>query len=55
MLLVDHFHANDTIEVEVLYTPESCTRKSVSGDYIRYHYNGTLQDGTLFDSRSADL
>ncbi|KAG7237114.1 hypothetical protein INR49_032787 [Caranx melampygus] len=21
-----------------------------AGDYIRYHYNGTFQDGTAFDS-----
>ncbi|KAG5280118.1 hypothetical protein AALO_G00085170 [Alosa alosa] len=50
VVLVDHFHTNDTVVSEILYTPELCSRKSVSGDYIRYHYNGTLQDGTLFDS-----
>ncbi|XP_063040982.1 peptidyl-prolyl cis-trans isomerase FKBP10-like [Engraulis encrasicolus] len=50
VLLVDMFNANDTVEVAVQYKPESCTRKSVAGDYIRYHYNGTLRDGTPFDN-----
>ncbi|XP_062389002.1 peptidyl-prolyl cis-trans isomerase FKBP10 [Sardina pilchardus] len=50
VVLVDHFHANDTVVSESLYVPKLCPRKSVSGDYMRYHYNGTLQDGTLFDS-----
>ncbi|CAB1350624.1 unnamed protein product [Coregonus sp. 'balchen'] len=30
--------------------PQPCLRKSVSGDFIRYHYNGSLLDGTFFDS-----
>ncbi|KAL2100822.1 hypothetical protein ACEWY4_002583 [Coilia grayii] len=50
VLLVDMFNANDTVEVKAQYVPESCTRKSAVGDYIRYHYNGTLQDGTPFDN-----
>lgn len=55
VLLVDHFNANDTVVVETQLVPEPCPRKSTVGDYIRYHYNGTLQDGTAFDNRSADV
>ncbi|KAG7261360.1 hypothetical protein CRUP_022152 [Coryphaenoides rupestris] len=29
----------------------TCTRKVEVSDFVRYHYNGTLLDGTLFDSR----
>ncbi|KAJ8251251.1 hypothetical protein GJAV_G00218970 [Gymnothorax javanicus] len=50
VLLVDLFNPTDDITVDELKVPESCTRKSVAGDFIRYHYNGTFQDGTPFDS-----
>jgi len=50
-LLVDVFNANDDLMVEVKEVPEGCARRTASGDYIRYHYNGTFQDGTAFDSR----
>nr|XP_020463075.1 peptidyl-prolyl cis-trans isomerase FKBP10 isoform X1 [Monopterus albus] len=50
VLLVDVFNPKDDLIVEVKEVPEGCTRKTVTGDYIRYHYNGTFQDGTAFDS-----
>uniref|UniRef100_A0A3B1IKP4 peptidylprolyl isomerase n=1 Tax=Astyanax mexicanus TaxID=7994 RepID=A0A3B1IKP4_ASTMX len=50
VLLVDVFNVKDDLQVEVQDVPQSCRRKSQAGDYIRYHYNGTFQDGTLFDS-----
>uniref|UniRef100_A0A674MXW6 peptidylprolyl isomerase n=1 Tax=Takifugu rubripes TaxID=31033 RepID=A0A674MXW6_TAKRU len=43
-------HPSDGITVTNQIVPDSCTRKSVSGDFIRYHYNGSLLDGTFFDS-----
>ncbi|KAI5090964.1 peptidyl-prolyl cis-trans isomerase FKBP10 isoform X1, partial [Silurus meridionalis] len=49
-LLIDVFNVKDDVQVEVLYVPQPCKRKSKKGDFIRYHYNGTFQDGTLFDS-----
>lgn len=33
--------------------PQPCRRKAVLGDFIRYHYNATFQDGTIFDSSYA--
>ncbi|XP_034566734.1 peptidyl-prolyl cis-trans isomerase FKBP10 [Notolabrus celidotus] len=50
VLMVDMFNPKDDLIVEVKEVPEGCTRRTVTGDYIRYHYNGTFQDGTAFDS-----
>uniref|UniRef100_A0A8C4Z5R8 peptidylprolyl isomerase n=1 Tax=Gadus morhua TaxID=8049 RepID=A0A8C4Z5R8_GADMO len=50
ILLVDIHNAKDNITVENQVVPESCTRKSVVGDYMRYHYNGTFLNGVTFDT-----
>ncbi|XP_056143308.1 peptidyl-prolyl cis-trans isomerase FKBP10 isoform X2 [Lampris incognitus] len=50
VLVVDLFNPKDDLIVEVKEMPESCTRKTKVGDYVRYHYNGTFQDGSAFDS-----
>ncbi|XP_032393903.1 peptidyl-prolyl cis-trans isomerase FKBP10 [Etheostoma spectabile] len=50
VLLVDVFNPKDDLVVEVKEVPKGCSRRTVTGDYIRYHYNGTFQDGTAFDS-----
>lgn len=51
VLLVDVFNPKDDLIVEVKEVPDGCVRRSAVGDYIRYHYNGSFQDGTPFDSR----
>ncbi|CAI5788147.1 peptidyl-prolyl cis-trans isomerase FKBP9 [Podarcis lilfordi] len=48
--LLDLHNPKDSIAVEQQYVPETCERRSQVGDFLRYHYNGTLLDGTLFDS-----
>ncbi|KAL4617180.1 peptidyl-prolyl cis-trans isomerase FKBP9-like [Arapaima gigas] len=50
VVLLDLHNPKDSIAVEKQQVPESCPRKSKAGDYMRYHYNGTLLDGTPFDS-----
>ncbi|XP_064421402.1 peptidyl-prolyl cis-trans isomerase FKBP10 [Latimeria chalumnae] len=50
VLMVDFHNPKDGVTVEDQMVPEGCKRKSVSGDFMRYHYNGSLMDGTLFDS-----
>ncbi|XP_014814686.1 PREDICTED: peptidyl-prolyl cis-trans isomerase FKBP10 isoform X2 [Calidris pugnax] len=50
VLLVDFHNPKDSVFLEHLEVPESCKRRAVTGDFVRYHYNGTLMDGTLFDS-----
>lgn len=51
VLLVDVHNPKDNITIENLVVPESCTRRTVTGDYIRYHYNGTFLNGVTFDTR----
>lgn len=53
VLLVDIHNPKDNITVENQVVPESCSRRSVVGDYIRYHYNGTFLNGLTFDTRCA--
>lgn len=50
VLLVDVHNPKDNITIENLVVPESCTRRTVTGDYIRYHYNGTFLNGVTFDT-----
>lgn len=50
VLLFDLFNPKDDLIVEVKEVPEGCIRRTATGDFIRYHYNGTFQDGTAFDS-----
>ncbi|CAL9699660.1 unnamed protein product [Knipowitschia caucasica] len=50
ILLVDIHNPKDNITTEDQVVPESCTRKSVVGDYVRYHYNGTFLNGDTFDT-----
>ncbi|NP_001082008.1 FKBP prolyl isomerase 10 L homeolog precursor [Xenopus laevis] len=50
VLLIDFHNPKDGITVQNQVVPQVCKRKAVTGDYVRYHYNGTLMDGALFDS-----
>ncbi|XP_073901830.1 peptidyl-prolyl cis-trans isomerase FKBP10 isoform X3 [Castor canadensis] len=50
VLLIDVHNPKDTVQVETLELPLGCVRKAAAGDFMRYHYNGSLMDGTLFDS-----
>uniref|UniRef100_A0A3Q1CFA3 peptidylprolyl isomerase n=1 Tax=Amphiprion ocellaris TaxID=80972 RepID=A0A3Q1CFA3_AMPOC len=50
VLLVDIHNPKDTVTVENQVVPESCSRRSVVGDYIRYHYNGSFLNGVTFDT-----
>lgn len=51
VLLVDLHNPKDTIIIEEQTVPETCTRRTVVGDFIRYHYNGTFLNGITFDTR----
>ncbi|KAG5264534.1 hypothetical protein AALO_G00255290 [Alosa alosa] len=50
VLLLDIWNSEDQVQSNTYHTPEHCGRKVQVSDYVRYHYNGTLLDGTLFDS-----
>lgn len=51
VVLLDLHNPKDEITVQVEHLPDPCPRKSQAGDFMRYHYNGSLLDGTFFDSR----
>lgn len=50
VLLLDVWNPDDGVQINTYHTPPSCSRKVEVSDFVRYHYNGTLLDGTLFDS-----
>uniref|UniRef100_A0A665UDA7 peptidylprolyl isomerase n=1 Tax=Echeneis naucrates TaxID=173247 RepID=A0A665UDA7_ECHNA len=50
VLLLDVWNPEDGVQINTYHTPATCSRKVEVSDYVRYHYNGTLLDGTLFDS-----
>ncbi|CAL1584612.1 unnamed protein product [Knipowitschia caucasica] len=50
VLLLDVWNPEDGVQIKTYHTPSTCTRKVEVSDFVRYHYNGTLLDGTLFDS-----
>lgn len=55
ILLEDIHNPKDNITIENQEAPEPCTRRSVAGDYIRYHYNGTFLNGVTFDTRCVHI
>ncbi|XP_059829684.1 peptidyl-prolyl cis-trans isomerase FKBP9 isoform X3 [Hypanus sabinus] len=50
VLMLDIWNPEDKVKIDVHYKPENCNRIVQVSDFVRYHYNGTLLDGTLFDS-----
>lgn len=51
VVLLDLWNKEDTVQVSTLLRPPHCPRMVQDSDFVRYHYNGTLLDGTAFDSR----
>lgn len=51
VLLMDIWNSEDQVQIHTYFTPPSCPRTIQVSDFVRYHYNGTFLDGTLFDSR----
>lgn len=48
--IIDFHNPSDGTEVTVTYKPEECEKKTKKGDFIKYHYNASLMDGTSIDS-----
>ncbi len=51
MVLLDIFNSADQVQTEVISTPKECKRSVMRTDFVRFHFNGTLLNGTVFDSR----
>lgn len=50
VVLLDIWNKADTVQVTILLRPPHCPRMVQDSDFVRYHYNGTLLNGTAFDS-----
>lgn len=49
--LLDVWNKADLVVTQTISTPKDCKRSVMRTDFVRYHFNGTLLDGTVFDSR----
>lgn len=49
--MLDVWNRADLVVTESVATPKDCKRSVMRGDFVRYHFNGTLLDGSRFDSR----
>lgn len=45
--VIDFHNPKDSVQVDVVSRPEICNETSELNDFIQYHYNCTLMDGTL--------
>lgn len=54
VVMLDIWNKDDKLQITTLAKPEHCNRTVENSDFVRYHYNGTLLDGTPFDSRYGD-
>uniref|UniRef100_A0A8C2M6D4 peptidylprolyl isomerase n=1 Tax=Cricetulus griseus TaxID=10029 RepID=A0A8C2M6D4_CRIGR len=50
VVLLDVWNKADTVQTTILLRPPYCPRMVQNSDFVRYHYNGTLLDGTDFDN-----
>uniref|UniRef100_A0A671P800 peptidylprolyl isomerase n=1 Tax=Sinocyclocheilus anshuiensis TaxID=1608454 RepID=A0A671P800_9TELE len=46
---IDFHNVKDLVHVEITHRPEVCNETSEVNDFIEYHYNCSLLDGTLRD------
>ncbi|GAA6082409.1 peptidyl-prolyl cis-trans isomerase FKBP10 [Tachysurus ichikawai] len=50
VLLLDVWNKDDGVDTRLLFKPLSCRRSVQHGDFVRYLYNGSLINGTIFKS-----
>lgn len=48
--VIDFHNPSDSVNVTSRYRPPDCSVLSKKGDFLKYHYNASLLDGTLLDS-----
>ena len=48
--IVDFHNPADTTVMTVTHRPEVCEKITKNGDFVKYHYNASLMDGSHIDS-----
>lgn len=48
--IIDFHNPSDGTEITITYKPEECAKQTKKGDFVKYHYNASLMDGTPIDS-----
>lgn len=48
--IIDFHNPSDNTEITVISKPEECDKQTKKGDFVKYHYNASLMDGTSIDS-----
>lgn len=48
--IIDFHNPSDSTDITVTHKPEQCGKQTKKGDFVKYHYNATLMDGTSIDS-----
>ena len=51
VVLLDVWNQADQTRTHSSSRPRNCRRSVQKSDFVRFHFNGTLLDGTAFDSR----
>lgn len=48
--IIDFHNPSDTVVITTNYKPEVCETLTKKGDFVKYHYNASLMDGSFIDS-----
>ena len=48
--IIDFHNPTDNAVMTTVHKPEECDKQTKKGDFIKYHYNASLMDGTSIDS-----
>uniref|UniRef100_A0AAQ5YMR8 peptidylprolyl isomerase n=1 Tax=Amphiprion ocellaris TaxID=80972 RepID=A0AAQ5YMR8_AMPOC len=48
--IIDFHNPSDNTAVVVTFKPEECEKQTKKGDFVKYHYNASLMDGSSIDS-----
>lgn len=55
VLLLDLWNKEDKVQIRMLHRQQKCKRTVMPTDFVRYHYNGSLLVGNVFESRWAKI
>lgn len=48
--IIDFHNPSDSTNITVTHKPEECAKETKKGDFVKYHYNASLMDGSSIDA-----